>query len=259
MSIGRLALRICTVEALKGRTSVKDNVLDSQIGALDIGADSALRTDQEKPFISVYTELSATSDLSARSLWQNGVTELLIESGITATMTETDPETDESVVIPGIPATDQAFELFLDCLDREVINALTDPDNIWAEIWRGLISGIPKIECKRISDVTTGVRIAAHQQSIICDLLPDPVFAATIAPTSIWKKFIDQMRVEGHPYLPLIEKLLGMGMVELESTAQRRRFGLTLDEARALCDMPPLGLEATEPIISNIVIEKING
>ncbi|MCX2696389.1 hypothetical protein [Ochrobactrum chromiisoli] len=260
MSVGRIALRIATIEALRGNTSVEGNVLDSEIGSLDVAADESLRTNQEKPFISVYTDSAKIDDLSSgRRLWINGLTELLIETGIAASMTETDQETGESTIIGGIPATDSAFELFLDVVDRETVTALMDPDNVWAEIWRGLVSNIAKVERRRTADAETGTRMAAHQQCILCEILPDPVYGASIAPTSLWQKLLSQMAEINHPYLETIRKLLGLDMVQLQSTEQRRRFGLTLDEARALCDMPPIEFEQTEPNISKIEIEKLNG
>ncbi|KAB2768625.1 hypothetical protein [Brucella anthropi] len=260
MSIGRIALRIATIEALRGNTSVEDNVLDSEIGSLDVAGDESLRTNQEKPFISVYTDSAKADDLgTGRGLWINGLTELLIETGIAASMTETNQETGEGTIIDGIPATDSAFELFLDVVDRETVAALMDPDNVWAEIWRGLVGNIAKVERRRTADAETGTRMAAHQQCILCDILPDPVYGAAIAPTSLWQKLLDQMAIIDHPYLATLRNLLGLDVVQLQSTEQRRRFGLTLDEARALCDTPPLSLEQTEPDISKIEIEKING
>ncbi|WP_340583851.1 hypothetical protein [Brucella pseudintermedia] len=258
MSIGRIALRIATIGALNGATSVGSNVLDSEIGSIDVGADGSLRTDQEKPFISVYTDGSKAEDLSgARRLWQNGLTELLIETGVAASMVETNQETGESTIIPGIPATDSAFELFLDVVDRQSIAALMDPDNPWAEIWRTLVRDVVKVERRRTADAETGTRMAAHQQSITCDLLPDPVFGEPVAATSVWQKLLDQMEAVQHPYLQKLQELMGLAVTQLNSIEQRRRFGFTLDEARALCDMPPLAAEATEPDITRIDFEKI--
>ena len=261
MSIGRIALRIATIEALRGNTSVEGNVLDSEIGSLDVAANESLRTNQEKPFISVYTDSAKADDLGGgRRLWVNGLTELLIETGIAASMTETNQETGESTIIGfGIPATDSAFELFLDVVDRETVAALMDPDNEWAEIWRGLVTDIAKVDRRRTADAETGTRMAAHQQCIVCEILPDPVYGAAIAPTSLWQKLLDQMEIIDHPYLRSVRDLLGIDLAQSKTTEQRRRFGLTLDEARALCDLPPLGLQASEPHISEIMIEKING
>ena len=256
MTIGRIALRIITIEALRGRTSVSDNVLDSQIASLDFGANGQLKTDQEKPFISVYTETSKADDLSSgRQLWRNGLTELLLETGIAISMTEPDTETGAST-IGGIPPTDAAFELFLDTVDREISVALTDPRNVWGELWRTLVRDVARVERKRVADAETGTRMAAHQQCLICDLLPDPVYGDEIAPTSFWQKLINQMRADGHPYLGKLEELMGLHIPQLNNEKQRRRFGITLDEARALCDIARPALETTEPDITQILIEQ---
>lgn len=277
--IARLALRIAAIEALRGNTKVGDNVLDSQITALDTDADGTLISDQEKSFISVYAgESMIEGGTEARSLHKSGPTQFVIESAYAATMTATDPDTDESVVLPGIPATDGAFEFFLDIVDRQVINTLTDTRNEWAEIWRGLMSRIVKIERKRAADAT-GVRLAAHQTIITVDLLPDPVFGDPIAPTSIWAKFFAKLAgttVPNPDYDPddenspevivapriaaiLAELLPLVGDVDgiLAHEAQRRRYGLTIDEARALMDMPPPAAEATEPVFTEIMHEQV--
>lgn len=121
MSLNRIAARIAAVQALRGKTLVGDNVLDSDIGALDVQADQSLRTDQEKPFISVYCDASVNKDGGGlRGLVANGQTDFLFEAGIAATMTVTDPDTDESHVVPGIPATDAAFEFHLDMVLRQI-------------------------------------------------------------------------------------------------------------------------------------------
>ncbi|WP_018183993.1 hypothetical protein [Kaistia granuli] len=234
--LGRIALRIATIEALKGKTLVGDNVLDSQIGAIDIAADDTLRTDQEKPFISVYVDGSRIEDrIDLRSLHKSGPTELTIEIGISAAMTETDPDTGVSTVIGiGIPATDPGLEFFLDCVGREITIALSDPNDPWAEIWRTLSSSALKVERKRTSDAASGTRIAAHQLVITLDLLPDPVFGAPIVTTSIWATFMARMAAVEHPYLQKIGDLIGDPADVIEAHTIRRRFGLTLDEARAL-------------------------
>ena len=252
--LARIALRVATIEALKGKTLVGDNVLDSQIGAIDIAADDSLRTDQEKPFIAVYVDGSKIEDrIDLRSLHKSGSTELTIETGITAAMTETDQETGASTVIGiGIPATDPALEFYLDCVGRQITTALSDPHDAWSEIWRSLSSSVLKIERKRTSDAASGTRIAAHQLVITLDLLPDPVFGAPVASTSVWATFFASMEAVEHPFTETLLELLGDPAGVSETAAIRRRFGLTLDEARALIITPPLAAEATDPDITSV-------
>ena len=53
MSLIRYAVRVAAVEAVRGRTLVAGNVLDSENGSLDVLADGTLRTDQDRPFSSI--------------------------------------------------------------------------------------------------------------------------------------------------------------------------------------------------------------
>lgn len=256
--LARMAQRIAAIEALRGKTFVGENVLDSQIGALDIAADGSIRTDRDKPFIAVYTDVSkAQGSLEVRALHRSGATDLTIEVGIAASMTEIDAQTGATVIVGiGIPVTDPAMEFYLDCIGRQVVNALTDPRSAWAEIWRGLSSGINRVERRRASDAT-GVRIAAHQIVVNAELLPDPVFGEPIAATSIWAKLLAQMEVANHPRLELVHDLIGDPSGVLNHEAQRRRFGMTLDEARALFDIAVEPVEATEPNITSVTSERL--
>lgn len=258
--LSRLAVRLATVEALKGKTFVGANVLDSHISALDVAADESLRTDQERPFLSVYIDHSKVEDgLALRALHRSGVTDLVIEAGIAVTMTETDQETGESQIVGiGIPATDPAMEFYLDCVGRQVASALDDPNSDWAELWKGLSSSVLKVERRRTSD-GSGTRIAAHQLVITLDLLPDPVFGEPVAETSVWSKLLAALETIDHPYLETIRDLLGDPAGVLMSEAQRRRFGMTLDEARALLDIAVQSAEATEPDIQSVATERAEG
>lgn len=236
--LGRIAWRICAIEAIKGRTFVDGNVLDSQIAALDVASDGTLRTDQEKPFIAVYTDGAlAKEGLTVRELHRSGDTDLTIESGVAAAMLVTDSETGESQVIPGLPATDRDFEFYLDSVGRQVVNALSDPDNPWAEVWRGLTSSIRKMERKRTSDAASGARIAAHQLVITGDLLPDPVFGEPLK--GIWVKLFSLMEEKQHPYTHLMKSLVGVPAVE--AAVQQRRFGMTIEEMHAQLLTPAAG------------------
>lgn len=185
MSLHRIAARIAAVQALKGRTLVEDNVMDSQAGALDVQADGSLRTDQEKPFISVYCDASVNKDGPAsdqlRALVPNGLTEFLFEAGITATTTLTNPDTDAPYVAEGMLATDDDFEFYLDIVLRQVSDCLTDPTNEWAEVFRKFCRSFISIERARASGDDKGVRLAAHQLKLTVDLWPDPVRGMPLA------------------------------------------------------------------------------
>lgn len=257
--LAKIAWRMATVAALKGATIVGSNVLDSEIGALEVGPDGQLRTDQETPFHSVYVDgakLEQSSDNVLRALHASGLSDLTIETGITTTMTEIDQATGASTIIGiEIPATDGAFEFFLDCAGREVVNALTDPNNEWAEIWRGLTSKIVKVDRRRTSDATNGTRVAAHQLIITAELLPDPVFGEPVRDGSVWQRFFAKLAEDDDPIMvkkrAALMALIGSTADPLASESQRRRFGTTLEEARALFDIAVRQGEETEPRISD--------
>ena len=189
----------------------------------------------------MYTDGGKSGDgIDLRALHKPGSTELAIEVGITAAMTQTDSETGESTIVGiGIPATDPAMEFYLDCVGRQITTALTDPNNEWAEIWRGLSSGLAMIERKRASDADSGTRIAAHQLVMTVDLLPDPPFNAELASTSIWAKLFAKMTATGHPYLAMMQTLVGSPTGVPDYDAQRRRFGLTFGEAGSMLITQP--------------------
>lgn len=195
MSLHRIAARIAAVQALKGRTLVGDNVLDSEIGAIDIGVDGSVSVgeDQRKPFIAVYSDASENKDEipsdMARALVPNGKTDFLFEAGVTAVMTEVDPETDESTLVGiGIPAVDSAFEFQLDVIMRQIADCLSDPTNEWAEVFRTLCGKVVAIERNRTSG-EQGTRLAAHQLKLTVDLCPDPVRGIELKPPHPLMKF----------------------------------------------------------------------
>jgi len=191
MSLIRIAARIAAVQALRGRTLVGDNVLDSQIGALDVAADGSLRTDEDQPFISVYTDGARIEDddVVLRAFAPNGLTEFLFESGITSAHIVTDAETAVSVVYPGIPATDANFEFHLDIVARQIGDALSDPDNEWAEIFRKFVMRFEKIERVRTSGDDSGVKLAAQQLKVTVMLVAEPVRGVALNDTHPLARF----------------------------------------------------------------------
>lgn len=237
MSLIRIAARMSAVRALRGKTLVGDNVLDSQIGALDVGADGELRTEEDKPFISVYTHSGKTTGSGLRALNGNGPTEFLFEAGVTAAMTETDPETGASTLIGiGIPATDGAFEFHLDLVARQIADALNDPDNEWAEIWRRCVQSVSSVERERTSGDGNGIRLAAQQIKLTADLFPDPATGTTMAETHPLARFFAKADEEGDAVLDEAVDAMRAALVGAQPQwkLDLRRYGNTLTEGEAL-------------------------
>lgn len=237
MSFARIALRTAAVEALRGKTNVGSNVLDSGIGAFDVAADGTTRTDQTEPFISVYTE-NAVSENPARQapLLYSGTVDVLFEYGIAANMTETDPDTGESTIMTVFPATDAAFELFLDIIGRQIVNALTDPSNPWAVIWQGVATKITKVVRRRTADVASGTRVAAHQLVVTVETLREPQTGAARDADCPYMRFLAKLDA-GTPAQARIGTALRGLLLPVdanESATWRRTFGLREIEAGML-------------------------
>lgn len=257
MSLTRIAARIAAVQALKGKTLVGDNVLDSQIGALDVGADGSVRTDQEKPFISVYTDGATTKDADnrLRTMSVNGATTFLFEAGITAAHVETDPETGVSQVYDGIPATDRAFEFYLDLVARQIADALTDPANEWAGLFRDLCMRFEVVERARTSGDGSGVRLAAQQIKIVADLVADPV-VGTLKEGSPMARFFAKAATLEDPVVTAQVALMQAQLSGDEHSWQTalRRYGLTYGEGDAML-ITHLHDFGDTPLISDTEVE----
>lgn len=258
MSLMRIALRIAAVEALKGRTLVGANVLDTPNGALDIQADGSLRTEEEKPFVSVYTDKGATEGVVGRSLTENGLCELIFEVGISSAMLQVDEDTEETVIIGiNIPGSDRNREFFLDIVQRQIADALTDPDNEWADIYRGLHHRIVKIDTAGARNTDDGQRLAGHQTKLTIALGDDPEIGVPLDPRSAFMRFIEKLEgSDDKSYqgqAAMIRTLIG-GSVEGWKALQRRK-GLTTAEMIAV-GCGPLANDLDEVAqVSEVTIE----
>ncbi|HEV7293095.1 MAG TPA: hypothetical protein VGN79_12320 [Devosia sp.] len=236
MSLTRIALRIAAVEALKGRT-LAERVMDTPNGALDIQADGSLRTNEERPFISVYTDQGKAENITGRSLIENGVCDIVFEMGISMAMTEVNQETGATTIVGiAVPATDRSFEFFLDIVQRQIADALNDPANAWAEIYRGLHYRVVKIEYAGARNTDDGQRLAGHQMRISLELADDPVAGEELDADDPFAKFLALLEASDdaiyQTQAATMRQLL-TGSNEPWETLQRRH-GMTAAELLAL-------------------------
>lgn len=262
MSLTRIALRIAAVEALKGKTLVGDNVLDSPNGALDVQADGSLRTDEEKPFISVYTDQSKVENVGGRTLTENGLADIVFEMGISAAMTELDPETGLSTLVGiNVPASDSTKEFFLDIVQRQLVDALNDPDDPWAEIYRGLHYRVRKIEYVGARNADDGQRLAGHQMRITVELADDPVKGEPMAPEAALLQFVTKLAATNNEIYKAqataMQALLGTPADDLKVT--QRRHGLTAAEMKALGLEVSPGEDTDQPAVATDATLEISG
>jgi hypothetical protein len=251
MSLIRIALRIAAVEALKGRTLVGENVLDTPNGALDIQADGSLRTEEDKPFISVYTDQGKAEGVTGRSLTENGLCDIIFEIGVSSAMLETDQVTGASVLVGiNVPASDRNREFFLDIVQRQICDALTDPANPWSEIYRGLHYRIAKIEFAGARNADDGQRLAGHQMRLTVDLADDPVAGEPLHPDTPLMLFLGALEgVDDPSYAKQAQIMRGLVAGSSDDRARlQRRHGMTAGEIDALgYAQPPLADDGSVP------------
>lgn len=234
--LARIALRIAAVEAVRDKTDFGDSVFDSRIGVFDDLGQIADKVAGKKPFIAVYSDAGREEavDLNTRSLNANGATVLLFETGIAESMALTDPDTDEQVLVTGVPVTDSAMEFQLDLVARQITDALTDQNDDWAEIFRGLCYRVERIERARTSSAD-GTRVAAHQIKLTVELIEDPVRGEPLAEDAPFARFLAKLETMPAPY-PVYAAMM---RAQIEGSnrpweAAQRRLGMTRDELLAL-------------------------
>ncbi|MFC5760526.1 hypothetical protein [Rhizobium sp. GCM10022189] len=241
MSLVRAAVRISAIMALRDRTLVGSNVLDSQIVAIKSNDAGSLRLSEDAPFIAVYTDEASTKDTTignaTRALGVNGPTAILFESGIAATMTEADPDTDETKIIGiGLPATDGPMEFMLDMVMRQIVDTLNDPHNEWSKIFLGFMSRVIDVARARAGSDEDGLRVAGQQMRVMADLLTDPVKGEPLKPTSTMARFLAKTDSVTDPMIRAQMEMISAQISgsELPWHIVQRRYGMTSEEADAL-------------------------
>lgn len=230
MSITRLALRICAVEALKNNTLVGNSVYNSRHGVLDSSRAGEITTSEERPFIAVYTETSIDREESGFLLRSNTNLDFIFEFAIAQCMS-IQKEDGSSFFAPFIPDTDEGMECYLDIVETGISAALRDEKNAWAEVWRKLAGRVVETEHRRISNETEGTSLAAHQLRLRLDAVIDPVLGEKIGDGSAWASFLYLLQKYNNPWASVI---LPMFKEDQNAGSNRNRFGLTLEQARSL-------------------------
>lgn len=249
MSLVMMALRICAVEAIKSAgTLVGDNVLNSKISAIDTSGDGALSSDEERPFIAVYTDAAKSPEDEAATYRVNGFVTLTMNFGVSLAMSQTDKETGDTVVVMGVPATDAAFEATLDTIACQIWRGLSAEGNAWAEMFRQLVQSIEAKVQIRQSSANDGARLACGQMRLTLQVVPDPL-GVTPEQGSIWHRFLDLLRFKGADELALFEALLTGESVGLYPR-YIERTGMSFRDATTLGLYPAPGANRSTTIAS---------
>jgi hypothetical protein len=246
MSLARLAMRIATARALRGATLAETRVYDSAIAPID-----QTIAEERQPILIVTTD-DHEMEVTGRDLFHGRVScDLVIEAAIAARV---EIAGEESVIT--IPHTDEGMELALDLMEHQVMAALTRERSDWSRVWMRLVPRISRRLSRRGASVEKGVRFAARQIVLTCDLIEAPSDGAALAEGTSWADFLAVMAED--PDLAPIARMLRS---EIEGTplADWRRaanmLGIHLETADAIGLGPVLDLSEDPQIFQEAEIK----
>ena len=233
MSLARLAMRIAAARALRGATLAEGRVYDSAIAPID-----ETIAEERQPILIVTTD-DHEMGVTGRDLFQGHIAcDLVIEVAIAARV---EVAGEESVIT--IPHTDEGMELALDLMEHQVMAALTRERSDWSRVWMKLVPRLSRRLSRRGASVEKGVRFAARQIVLTCDLIEAPADGAAIAEGTAWADLLSVMEADTD-----ISPIARMLRAEIEGTplADWRRaanmLGIHLETADAIGLGPVLDL-----------------
>lgn len=249
--LNRLALRLATVRALRGRTLAGSNVLDSDIGPID-----ELASEQPTPFIVVYTDDGAFHH-GDRNLWQlagdnrveSGTQQLVIEIAITQRMKLVD---DDGEPYEGaVPLeTNPGLAFNVDLMERQIYAALMDPAPaaVWAAVWRHFVLAIDDHRTVLGTSKRDGVRFAGRQITLAVKL-PDETRPGDSIEGPRWSAFFAAAETDEDLTVAAAAIRAALEGVDVApDLVLAGAYGLTNAEARALAVQPPAGVDSAEGV-----------
>ena len=166
MSLSRLAMRVAAARALKGATLAEARVFDSAVDPID-----QTIAETRQPILIVTTD-DHEVEVTGRDLGHGNIScDLVIEAAIASRVELNTPDGDGGEVTIAIPHTDEGMELALDVMEHQVMAALTRERSDWSRVWMKLVPRVSRRLSRRGASVEKGVRFAARQIVLTCDLI----------------------------------------------------------------------------------------
>lgn len=242
MSIGRIALRFLLCEAIRNRTLAGDYVKSSMIASLTTDETGSLKMKADHPWVAVYTDASEYQGqvYPAYVVSDIGQTDLVIEWGISSTMTEKDPVDGRSVVVTGIPDTDENYEFLLDIVGQQIVAAISDPQNEYAQLVAKLLVKVSGTKRSRVASDENGVRLAAHQLVYTIQPMTEPEVGRDLPEP--YPRIFELMRSTGGDWEEKADLMLQVLDGSSRDTDAFKRLRLMHEES-----MSALGLKESAP------------
>lgn len=248
MSLTRLVMRLAAACALRERTLAGPRVFDSAVDPID-----QTIAENRQPLMVLTTDEHAL-DVTGRDLGSGAHRcDLVIEIAIASRVELPGSDGDGGQISIAIPHTDEGMELTLDIMEHQVTRALTRDDNAWSRAWMKLVPRVTQRLSRRGASSENGIRFAARQLVLTCDLVDTPVAGDTIVPNSAWWEALALM--EADPILANIANLLrreinGTALADWRRAADA--LGLPLEVANHIGIGPIADLEADPQPLSDV-------
>lgn len=204
MSVIRACLRLVTVAALRDRTWAETRVYNSDNSPLT----EALAGTMEAPYIVVYTDDDVRHGVEAKDLLGADRTiSLVIAFAVSGPV----------IAVEGgsaitFPQTDAAFEMVLDLVEAQIIEALVhDPMSAWGGLWGDIVDKFgAEVRSRRGASADTGVRWAARELTLQVDPIADHPPGAPYGDDHPVKRFITMARAA----TPELQMAVAADMIE---------------------------------------------
>lgn len=246
MSLTRLAMRLAAARTVRDRTLAGSRVFDSAVDPID-----QTIAENRQPLIVVTTdehELAVTGRDLGSGTHQ---CDLVFEIAIAARVEVPALDGEGGQITIAIPHTDEGMELTLDMMEHQVLSALTRDEGTWSRVWMQLVPRVTRRLSRRGASSENGVRFAARQIVLTCDLVDTPAVGASIAGGTAWGDALAAM--EADTDLAGIANLL-RAEIEGEPMADWRRaaaeLGVPLEVVDGTGIGPILDLDADPHLLS---------
>ena len=220
MSLTRLVMRLTAARALRDRTLAGARVFDSAVDPID-----QTIAETRQPLLVLTTDEHGL-DVTGRDL-NSGAhrCDLVIEIAIASRVEVPASDGDGGQISIAIPHTDEGMELTLDIMEHQVTRALTRDDTAWSRTWMKLVPRITRRLSRRGASSENGVRFAARQLVLTCDLVDTPLAGGSIASNSAWGDVLVLMEAD-----PILVNIASLLRAEMDGTplADWRRAAETL-------------------------------
>jgi hypothetical protein len=248
MSLTRLVMRLAAARALRDRTLAGARVFDSAVDPID-----QTIAENRQPLLVLTTD-EHEADVTGRDLSGDAQRcDLVIELAIAARVEVPARDGQGGQITIAIPHTDEGMELTLDMMEHQVVTALTRDDNAWSRAWMKLVPRVTRRLSRRGASSENGVRFAARQLVLTCDLVDTPVAGDTLAPNSAWEEALALMEAD-----PILANIANLLRTEIDGTALadwRRAadaLGIPLEVANHIGIGPIADLDADPQPLSGV-------